>query len=136
MIVRWGLEALPGVLDELAVSRPLLITTHGGGMLTCRCLTASTARDRMPRSRAWPELTLSLPVRESAGSAMNALAHCAEALYTADRTAATDSAAVAGAPLISRWLPVVASPGHDLDLEARRRLLGLRIIPPCRRRRG
>ena len=70
-----------------------------------------------------PELTLGLPVRESAGSAMNALAHCAEALYTAGRGRETDAQALAGAPLISRWLPVVAGPGHDLDIEARRGLL-------------
>lgn len=70
-----------------------------------------------------PELTLSLPPRESAGSAMNALAHCAEALYTAGRSGETDAQALAGAPLISRWLPVVAGPGHYLNLEARRGLL-------------
>ena len=28
MIVRWGLAALPGVLRELSVSHPLLITTE------------------------------------------------------------------------------------------------------------
>lgn len=70
-----------------------------------------------------PELTLGLPVPESAGSAMNALAHCAEALYTVGHGTETDAQAIAGAPLIARWLPVVAGPGHDLDLEARRGLL-------------
>jgi maleylacetate reductase len=199
VIVRWGLDALPGVLDELAVSRPLLITTErwrnvdlpvfdrfhgarphaeiagvaaaceaakgadglialGGGSVidTAKAVSGKTClpvlcipttysgaewtagygiRDAPARTKTGgtgartvaivyePEFTLSLPVRESAGSAMNSLAHCAEALYTVDRTAATDSAAVAGAPLISRWLPVVAGPGHDLDLEARRHLL-------------
>src|ERR1700733_14845996 len=28
MIVRWGLDSLPGVLEELSVSRPLLISTE------------------------------------------------------------------------------------------------------------
>src|SRR5262249_32058192 len=68
-----------------------------------------------------PELTLELPARESAGSAMNALAHCAEALYATDRTEETDRNALLGAPLISRWLPVVVANGRDL--QARRGLL-------------
>jgi hypothetical protein len=52
---------------------------------------------------------------------MNALAHCAEALYTTGRAEETDPEAPADAPLISRWLPVVVDSGHDL--EARRGLL-------------
>jgi len=52
---------------------------------------------------------------------MNALAHCAEVLYTTGRAEETDPEALAGAPLISRWLPVVVDSGHDL--EARRGLL-------------
>ena len=68
-----------------------------------------------------PALTLDLPASESAGTAMNALAHCAEALYTTGRGEGTDREAVDGARLISRWLPVVVEqPG---DPEARRGLL-------------
>jgi maleylacetate reductase len=63
-------------------------------------------------------LTLELPAGESAGSAMNALAPCAEALYTPGRSDETDAGALAGAPLISTWLPVVVADGNDL--EARR----------------
>ena len=66
-------------------------------------------------------LTLELPAGESAGSAMNALAHCAEALYTPGRSDETDADALAGAPLISAWLPVAVADGSDL--EARRGLL-------------
>ena len=66
-------------------------------------------------------LTLELPA-ESAGSAMNALAHCAEALYTRGRSDEADADALAGAPLISAWLPVVVADGNDL--EARRGVLG------------
>jgi maleylacetate reductase len=68
-----------------------------------------------------PSLTLDLPVRESAGTAMNALAHCAEALYTTGRGKATDREALEGAGLISRWLPVVVEQPQDAD--ARRSLL-------------
>jgi maleylacetate reductase len=68
-----------------------------------------------------PSLTLELPVAESAGTAMNALAHCAEALYTSGRGEETDREALEGAGLISRWLPAVVHQPHDPD--ARRGLL-------------
>lgn len=68
-----------------------------------------------------PNLTLDLPAGETAGTAMNALAHCAEALYTPRRTEDTDLVALDGAKLISDWLPVVVERGDDL--EARRHLL-------------
>ena len=68
-----------------------------------------------------PSLTLGLPRGESAGTAMNALAHCAEGLYSPGRGDETDGHALEGARLISEWLPVVVDDGNDL--EARRRLL-------------
>lgn len=68
-----------------------------------------------------PALTLGLPAPDSAGSAMNAMAHCAEGLYGPRRSEETDAAAVAGAQLISEWLPVVVERGGDL--EARGQLL-------------
>jgi maleylacetate reductase len=63
-----------------------------------------------------PALTLDLPREESVGTAMNALAHCAEALY-----AGPCEDASTGAHLIGMWLPAVAADGSDL--EARTRLL-------------
>jgi maleylacetate reductase len=63
-----------------------------------------------------PALTLDLPREESVGTAMNALAHAAEALY-----AGPCEDASAAARLIATWLPVVAESGHDLA--ARTRLL-------------
>ena len=68
-----------------------------------------------------PELTLGLARDESGGTALNALAHCAEALYVPGRGAQTDAEALAGAPLVVRWLPPVLADGQDL--EARRGLL-------------
>jgi maleylacetate reductase len=59
------------------------------------------------------ELTLDLPAAESAGTAMNALAHCAEALYVQGRTPEGDAAALAGAPLIADSLPRVLADLRD-----------------------
>ena len=53
-----------------------------------------------------PELTLGLPRDETVGTAMNALAHAAEALYAGPHEDATT-----GAALIARSLPVVVEDG-------------------------
>lgn len=63
-----------------------------------------------------PELTLDLPRPESGGTAMNALAHCVEAMYVSDSEDARR-----GGALIDEWLPRVLEDGHDL--EARTHLL-------------
>ncbi|HEX5449524.1 MAG TPA: iron-containing alcohol dehydrogenase [Gaiellaceae bacterium] len=59
------------------------------------------------------ELTLELPRTESAGTAMNALAHCAEALYVRRRNPEGDKEAMDGAPLIANALPRVLANGGD-----------------------
>jgi maleylacetate reductase len=57
------------------------------------------------------DLTLDLPREETVGTALNALAHCAEALYARSRTEAGDACALEGAALIAETLPrVVAEP--------------------------
>lgn len=68
-----------------------------------------------------PRLTLDLPRAESGGTAMNALAHCAEALYARGHNQDADEHALRGAALIVDWLPRVLDDGRDL--EARTRLL-------------
>lgn len=68
-----------------------------------------------------PALTTRLPRAESVGTALNALAHAAEALYVEDHNAEADRDALAGAALIAAWLPRVAENGDDA--EARRSLL-------------
>ncbi len=68
-----------------------------------------------------PELTLSLPRAETVGTALNALAHSAEALYVEGHNPEADEHALEGARLIGEWLPrVVDAPG---DLRARTKLL-------------
>jgi maleylacetate reductase len=195
VIVRWGLDELPGLLDEVGVEAPLLVASErwrpnelpvprsavwtevpsdripdavvaaegadgilalGGGSAIDLGKAISSAGDlplvSVPTTYAgaeWtpyfgvrdpgrrirgggggaqlagalyePHLTLSLPRAETVGTAMNALAHCAEALYVHGHNSEADEHALAGARLISEWLPrVVEAPD---DLEARTRLL-------------
>jgi maleylacetate reductase len=62
-----------------------------------------------------PGLTLSLPRAETVGTAMNALAHCAEALYVEGHNEEADRHALQGASLIAEWLPRVVEQPQDLD---------------------
>jgi maleylacetate reductase len=59
-------------------------------------------------------LTVGLPRAETVGTALNALAHCAEALYGPRRCEAGDARALEGAALIARYLPLVAEFPRDL----------------------
>lgn len=61
-----------------------------------------------------PELTLDLPIPESVGTAMNALAHCAEAFYYEPRSDEAISHAVAGASAIAIALPAVVADPRSL----------------------
>ena len=68
-----------------------------------------------------PKLTISLPRAETVGTALNALAHAAEALYVRGRTDRGDRHAFAGARPISYALPLVVDDPHSRY--ARTRLL-------------
>ncbi len=192
MIVRWGLGELPGLLGELGIARPLLVTSSrwhdlelpaasryegvrphapvetvraavaaatgadgvlglGGGSAidTAKAVSAATGlrlvnvpttyagaewtpyfgmRDEAARVKTGGsgaqtvgivydvELTMALPRDESGGTAMNALAHCVEALYPGELEEARR-----GAALIDEWLPRVLEDGSDP--EARTQLL-------------
>ncbi|HEY6585280.1 MAG TPA: iron-containing alcohol dehydrogenase [Gaiellaceae bacterium] len=61
-----------------------------------------------------PELTLDLPRAESAGTALNALAHAAEALYHPKRGPRSDQAAHTGAELINGSYQAVLESGREL----------------------
>jgi maleylacetate reductase len=66
------------------------------------------------------ELTLDLPIDVTVGTSLNALAHCAEALYVRGRSAEGDEQALLGAPLIANALPRVVAAPYD---PAQRRVL-------------
>ncbi len=68
-----------------------------------------------------PELTLTLPRAETVGTALNALAHSAEALYVEGHNPEADDHALTGARLIGEWLPRVVEVPQDID--GRTRLL-------------
>jgi maleylacetate reductase len=191
VIVRWGLEELPGLLDELGISRPFVIASDRWSGLD---LPAADRWSEVPSDRIdeiagrarradgllavgggsaidlgkaissvtglplvsvpttysgaeWTQffgvrdpqrhmvgggggahlagivyettLTLELPRAESGGTAMNAMAHCAEALYVAGKSPAGDEQALAGASLIGEALPRVLEQGDDLDARAK-----------------
>ncbi|MGH3023880.1 MAG: iron-containing alcohol dehydrogenase family protein [Gaiellaceae bacterium] len=191
MIVRWGLEAYPGLLAELGIGKPLLVTSKrwveldlpaharfdgvrrhapsetveeattaaadadglvalGGGSAidTAKAVSATTGLPvvSIPTTYSGAEwargfgvrdeergvkvsgggarlegivydvgLTLSLPEEETGGTALNALAHCAEALYVKGRNSEADEHALAGAHLIAASLPRVLAEGADRD---------------------
>jgi maleylacetate reductase len=195
VIVRWGLDALPEVLDELDVRSPLLVAgprwdalelpiepharwtevpshridevaaqaRNGDGVVAVgggsaidlgKAVSAATGLPlvSVPTTYAGAEwttyfgvrdperkmrgggagahsagivydvgLTLDLPREPTVGTSMNALAHCAEALYVHGHNEVADEDALEGAQLISQWLPrVVEAPG---DRDARTELL-------------
>jgi maleylacetate reductase len=62
-----------------------------------------------------PELTLDLPRDVTVGTAMNALAHCAEALYAQGHNPEADEHALEGARLIGEWLPRVVDAPRDRE---------------------
>jgi alcohol dehydrogenase class IV len=66
-----------------------------------------------------PRLTLGLPRAESGGTAMNALAHTAEALYVRGHNPDGDQRALAGAQAIAESLPQALDSPDDLDLRTR-----------------
>nr|MDQ3294527.1 iron-containing alcohol dehydrogenase family protein [Actinomycetota bacterium] len=65
-----------------------------------------------------PELTLSTPVRVSAETGMNALAHCVEVVWSPERTPEAEAIAIAGLQRITRALPLVVADPSDVAVRA------------------
>lgn len=68
----------------------------------------------MPRTIIYdPELTLALPAATTAASGMNAIAHCVEALWVAERTPVTSAFAAEALRLFVAALPRAVADGND-----------------------
>lgn len=108
-----------GIALETAIPLLAVPTTYSGSEMTGFCGITIDGVKRMhtslrmlPRTVIYdPDLTLDLPPAVSSASAMNALAHCVEALYVPTASPITALAAPAGIAAIARSLPrVVAAP--------------------------
>jgi maleylacetate reductase len=133
VLVAIGGGSTTGLGKAVAVSTglPLTVvpTTYAGSEMTpIYGLTSGNDKKTTRDPRALPavvvydpRLLVTLPPAVVGPSGMNALAHCAEALYVRGRTDAGDMRALEGAELIALSLPqVVAAPR---DVAARTRLL-------------
>jgi maleylacetate reductase len=73
----------------------------------------------LPRTIVYdPDLTLALPAAVSAASAMNAIAHCVEGLWVADRTPFLMALATEAACRFAVHLPRIIADGGDRDARA------------------
>ena len=126
-VVTVGGGSATGLGKAVALERPIPIvaipTTYAGSEMTpiwglTRGARKETGRDPavQPRTVIYdPLLTLSLPPQISGPSGMNALAHCAEALYAEGANPITSLMAEQGIRVLARGMPrVVAEPG-DID---------------------
>ncbi len=81
----------------------------------------TTGRDAkvVPRTVIYdPELTLALPAAVTAASAMNAIAHCVEGLWVAERTPVTVAYATEAMRRFGSHLPRAVAHGDDLEARA------------------
>lgn len=118
------------LLPELTLRTIVVPTTYAGaewtpffGMLLAPGRKSGGSDERVVPAGAIydPELSVGLPLAETVGTALNALAHCAEAYYAPGRNDHGDRNADTGAAAIGYALPLVVA---NLDsLYARTRLL-------------
>ncbi|WAP66906.1 maleylacetate reductase [Jiella pelagia] len=118
-----------GISLELGLPIIAIPTTYSGSEMTGFCGITIDGVKRMHTSLKMlaatviydPELTLSLPLDVSAASAMNALAHCVDAVYVPTISPINAFAAASGARAIADGLRGVAADPSNLD--ARTQLL-------------
>lgn len=114
---------------ELGLPVLAIPTTYAGSEMTpILGITQSGVKKTMRELRLLPKvviydphLTLTLPVGLSATSAMNAIAHCVEALYAQDANPVISLQAEEGIRALAQGLPLVVQ--HPNDLEARSDML-------------
>jgi maleylacetate reductase len=132
-LIAVGGGAATGLCKGMAYENSLPIiavpTTYSGSEMTGFCGMTSGGVKRMYESLAMrpsvvvydAELSVSLPPSTSASSAMNALAHCIDAIYLPSLSPLLAPAAVEGARVVATTLPaVLASPA---DIAARNEML-------------
>ena len=129
-LVAVGGGAATGLCKGIAYESGLPIiavpTTYSGSEMTGFCGMTIDGVKRMHQSQAMlpsvvvydPELSRSLPRRVSAASAMNALAHCIDAVYLPSVSPLLRPAAVEGARTVTTALPAVLVDPDDLDARA------------------
>jgi maleylacetate reductase len=114
------------IARDLALPIVALPTTYSGSEATAiwgmsdgeRKFTGKDMRV-LPRTIIYdPELTLALPPAVSAASAMNAIAHCVEALWVPDRTPFLMALASDAARRFAKHLPRVIADGADRQARA------------------
>lgn len=132
-LIAIGGGAATGLAKGIAYESGLPIiavpTTYSGSEMTGFCGMTADGVKRMHESLAMrpstvvydAELSLSLPVTASASSAMNALAHCIDAVYLPSLSPLLAPAAVEGARLVTATLPAVLA--DPADLHARNDML-------------
>jgi maleylacetate reductase len=113
-----------GIAHESGLPVIAVPTTYSGSEMTGFCGMTSEGVKRMHESLAMrprtviydAELSLELPPETSASSAMNALAHCIDAIYLPSMSPLLAPAAVEGARIVASTLPeLLANPG-DIGL--------------------
>ena len=115
-----------GIAHELALPIVTIPTTYSGSEMTGFCGITVDGVKRMFTSLSMiattvvydPELTLSLPTDVSGASAMNALAHCVDAVVVASCSPIMALAAAEGARTIRQAIVRVAADPSDLDARA------------------
>jgi maleylacetate reductase len=125
-VVTIGGGSATGLGKAVALERPLPIlavpTTYAGSEMTpIWGLTSGSQKETgrnpavQPQTVVYdPILTLSLPPSISGPSGMNALAHCAEALYAEGANPITSLMAEQGIRVLARGLPIVVADPGDL----------------------
>jgi maleylacetate reductase len=126
-IVTIGGGSATGLGKAVALEQPLPIlavpTTYAGSEMTPVWGITEGARKQVgrdprvqPRTVVYdPVLTLTLPASVAGPSGMNALAHCAEALYAAGASPIASLMAESGIRALSTGLPRVVTAPDDLD---------------------
>jgi alcohol dehydrogenase class IV len=126
-LVAVGGGAATGLCKGIAYESELPIiavpTTYSGSEMTGFCGMTIDGVKRMHESPAMlpstvvydAELSRSLPLAASAGSAMNALAHCVDAIYLPSLSPLLAPAAVEGARVVVDALPRLLAAPDDLD---------------------